>query len=196
RDIAVVHALLLSSGVKANEICRRAQEIRDPPSQMMLDLQHMVKSPLPPIPRCEEHAFAARRLIKNIELSNRQLDDAAEHLANSTVPSLRRKIQAVDEHISLKLTPLVRAAADDADAFSTEITTTCTLAAKQLNDSIDLILRRRRRRLRWARRGGYVVLEWMLLGIMWWVWMIVVVVRLARGIVKGVVVGVRWVFWL
>lgn len=196
RETARVRALLLSSGVKANEIARRAHEVRSVPSKILQDLEKSSNRPLPKVPRSQEHLLAARMLINNIEASNRQLRDAAERFASDTVDKLREQIRAVEEHVTYKLTASVRAAADDADAFSAELTTTHILAVKQLHDSVDILLRRRRRRFRWVRRGGYVLLEWTLLGAMWWVWLIVVLIRLIRGTIGGFIGGVRWLFWM
>ncbi len=196
RDIAQVRALLLSSGVKANEIVRRARAVGEAPLPLLKGLEEISSGPIPSVPRSQEHRLAARILVNNIELTNQKVRDMAEHFSNTTVENLHRQIKAIDERVTHNLTPMVRAAADDADAFSTELTTTHTLSVKQLNDTIDVIIRRRRRRLRWLRRGGYVLLEWTLLGIMWWVWFIVVIIRLIRGISGGMISGMKWFFWL
>ena len=196
RDVARVRALLLSSGVKANEIARRAEEVPEKPAAFLQELGRMFTGPISDVPRSKEHLFAAKILVKDVETNIQRLREEAEYYANTTVKNLHDRIKAIDEHVTYQLTPLVRTSADDADSFSTELTTTHTLAIKQLNDSIDIILRRRRRRLRYVRRIGWAMVEWTLLGIMWIVWMIVVIVRLVRGTVGGAVKGLRWLFWL
>lgn len=196
RDIARVRALLLSSGVKANEIVRRAEEMPSMPSQFLQRLQPLFPDGVPHTPRSQEHIFAGRMLISNIETTTQDLRVAAEQFAHSTVEDLHERLKAVEVYVDHELTPLVRAAADDADNCSTELTTTHTLAVKQLNDSVDSILRKRRRRLRWIRRIGWAALEWTLLTIMWLVWFVVVIIRLMRGIIRGSVASVRWLFWL
>lgn len=196
RDIARIQALLLSSGVKANEIVRRGQEVRESPSALLQSLEQMTKRPLPQVPRSQEHLLAAQISIASIESSNRQLRDDAEHFSTKTIEALHEQIRAIDEHVALKLTPAVRAAADEADDFGTQLTTTYTLAVKELNDSVNVLLRRRGRRFRWMRRAGYVLLEWALLGLMWWVWLVVVIVLLCRGTIRAFVKGVRWLLWL
>lgn len=193
REIAHIRALLLSSGIKAKEICRRANEVRKPSPGF---LENITDKPLPLVPRAQEHVLASRMLIRRIERAHREIEDAKERFAGHTVTELHERIGLVDGRIQNQLTPLVRACADDADAFCTELTTTQTLAVKQLNDSVHQIMRRRRRRLKWIRRAGYVLLEWTLLGIMWWAWLVVVIIRLVRGGVGGIVSGVRWVLWL
>ena len=196
RDIARVKALLLSSGVKANEITRRGQEIRDSPMPLLRQLQKSSTKPLPRVPRSQEHLLAAKMLISRIEAAGHRLRDDAEYFSTTTVDYLHDQIRAIDEHVTYKLSPSVRASADHADAFSTELTTTHTLALRQLNDSIDVLLRRRRRRFRWIRRGGYVLLEWILLGLMWWVWLVVVIIKLVKGTIGGGLRWIRWLFWL
>ena len=195
-DIARVRALLLSSGIKANEIIRRADAIPNAPSQLLQGLSDVVNRSLPTVPLAQEHVVAARLLIAEMENSNRQLHDAEDRFTNITVKELSGKIRVIDKRISDSLSPLVRDSADDADSFSATLTTTHTLAVKQLNDNVDRILRRRRQRSRLLRRGGWAVLEWALLGVMWMVWFVVVIVRLVRGVVTGCVRGVRWLFWL
>ena len=196
RDIARVRALLLSSGVKANEIARRAEEIPEQPSPILLDLIDLFKGSIPEVSRSKEHVIAARILVSTIDTTTQRLRYSAEQFSRKTVESLHDQIKAIDERVTYKLTPLVRDSADDADNLSTELTTTHTLAVKQLNDSIDGILRRRRRRLRWIRRGGWAILEWTLLGIMWMIWFSVVIVRLIRCVASGFVRAVKWFFWL
>ena len=196
RDIARVRALLLSSGMKANEIVRRAHEVCQASSPVLQHISMMSGGRLPPISRSQEHVLAARIYASHIDEDNKQLRDAAERFSNETVDELHRQIKEVDERMTQKLTPLVRTFADEADAFSAQLTTTDTLEVKQLNDAVDAILRRRRRRLRWVRRGGYVLLEWTLLGIMWWVWLIVVIIRLTRGTIRGFFRAVKWLLWL
>ena len=196
RDIARVRALLLSSGVKANEIARRAEEVPEKPAPFLQEVERMFKGPLPQVSRSQEPLLAARILISNIETHTQKLRDDADYFAHTAIEELHDQIKAIDEHVTYKLTPLVRSSADDADEFSAELTTTHTLAIKQLNDSIDIILRRRRRRLRNVRRIGWAMVEWTLLGIMWLVWLVVVIIQLIRGTVRGLIKGLRWLFWL
>ena len=193
REIAHVRALLLSSGIKAKEICRRANEVRAPSPQ---SLQPISDKPLALVPRAQEHVLASRVLVRKIERAHGAIEDAKERFAGRTVTVLHERIRLVDERIRNQFTPLVRACADDADAFGAELTTTQTLAVKQLNDSVTQIMRRRRRRLKWIRRAGYVLLEWTLLGIMWWAWLVVVVIRFIRGGLGGILSAVRWILWL
>ncbi|CAO1596270.1 hypothetical protein XANCAGTX0491_000121 [Xanthoria calcicola] len=200
RDIARVRALLLSSGIKANEIARQADTVDDPPFLPQLREFHRrwgnENKTIPRVPRQQEHLLTAKLIVQEIDSTNQRLREAAETFSEKTVEGLHQEFREVDAYVSHDLVPAVRGSADDADDLSTELTTTQTLAVKRVNDAVELVLRRRRRRLRWVRRGGYVLLEWMLLGIMWAVWMVVVAVRLVRGLVGGVFGIVRWIVWL
>ena len=196
RDIIRTRALLLSSGIKAQEIARRAHETPDYQPPMIQDLERCMKTTLPYVPRSQRHVLAARCFVKNISETNVQIRSAMDSFSNETAPALHDRIKALDQFISADLTPMVRAAADDADALSMELASSYRLSVKRLNDSIDFIVRRKRRRFRWVRRSGWTMLEWLLLGVMWCVWLVVVVVRLVRAVMRGVYKGLRWVLWL
>ena len=196
RDIARVRALMLSSGVKANEITRRSEETPKKPPKLVQDLGNIIDGPLPCVPASQEHVTAARMLIRFIESTNDSLHEAENQFAGATVQNLSRDVGAIEQRINASLSPMVRESADGADALSIEVTTTHTLAVKQIGDRIDLILRRRRQTSRWLRRGGWAMLEWAVLGIMWMVWFIVVIIRIIRGTITGFIGAVRWLLWL
>lgn len=196
KDITRVRAFLLSSGVKADEILRRANEIPAAPSALLREAQSITGFAISPVPRCQEHQLAARLLVKFMDSNNAQLSQAVDQFSHGPLDTFHEQLKLMDSHISTAFTPRVRASADDADALNLELSTAYRLDVKRLNDSIDHILRRKRRRFRWMRRGGYLLLEWMLLGAMWWVWLIVVIVRLATGFVGGLWSLGRWLFCL
>ena len=196
RDIARVRALLLSSGVKASEIVRRFNETPKEPSKLSYKLETVSNIQLPRIPRSQEPIFATRLLTRTIDSNNLQHREAADQFSHKTIDSFHETLKSLEVRISKDLTPLVRAAADDADALSTELSSSYLLNVKRLNDNIDHILRRKRRRFRWIRNGGYLLLEWVLLGVMWGVWFVVVIVRLVLGVVGGFWRFGRWLVWL
>ena len=196
QDIIRVQALLLSSAVKANEIVRHSSEMPDRPLAILQEIQHSSKKPLPRAPRSRQHMLAARLLDQSIEDNNIRVREAANRMSNDNVNELHNRIKALNDCIMSTLTPTVRALADDADLFSSELSTTHRLSVKQVNDNLDLIIRRKRRRFRLVRRGGYLLLEWTLLGLMWWVWLIVVIIRLIRGIIASIFTAVKWFLWL
>ena len=195
-DITRVHALLLSSGVKAREIVRRFSEVPKEPSKLSYKLQANFETQLSRIPRSKEPVFATRLLTRIIDENNLHLRESADQFSHETIESFHDKLKSLQTRISNGLTPLVRAAADDADALSMEISSSYRLNVKRLNDNIDHILRRKRRRFRWVRNGGYLLLEWLLLGVMWGVWFVVVIVRLVLGVAGGMWRFSRWLVWL
>ncbi|KAL8948415.1 MAG: hypothetical protein Q9222_005393, partial [Ikaeria aurantiellina] len=148
RDIARVRALLLSSGIKANEIARQANSIDDPPFLPQLrELHRRWDRPIPKVPRAQEHLLTAKLTVQEIDATNQALRDAAEIFSNDTVEALHQKFRTLDERVTATLIPGARSSADDADALSAELTTDLTLAVKRVNDGVDMILRRRRRRM-------------------------------------------------
>ncbi|KAI4195576.1 MAG: hypothetical protein LQ346_003398 [Caloplaca aetnensis] len=197
RDIARVRALLLSSGIKANEISRQAHAIDDPPFLAPLrELHQRSEKPIQRVPRAQEHLLTAKLTIAEIDSMNQKLRDQAEEFSKDTIDSLHQRFKDLDARVSGTLVPQVRASADDADALSIELTNTHTLSVKRISESVEALLRRRRRRGRWVRRGGWVVVEWTVLGLLWCVWLVVVVLRFVRGVVRAALGTVRWLFWL
>ena len=196
QDITRVQALLLSSAVKANNIVRHASEIPDRPLAVLQEIQRGSHIPVQETPRSREHILAARLLDQSIEDNSTRLREAANRMSITDVNELHDRIKALNDGIMSTLTPTVRALADEADLLSSELSATQRLSVKRVNDDLDLIIRRKRRRFRWVRRGGYLVLEWTLLGLMWWVWLIVVIIRLIRGSIAAIFAAAKWFLWL
>lgn len=202
RDIARTRALLLSSGVKAREINRRANAIHDHPRSFLLDtirLSNPALKDLVPlrVPRKEEHVVAARNVIDSLTLQSASFKEGLERFGTKTTTALHRDLQALDDLVDNQLTPRVRVAADQAGELSMNLATTSTLAVKGLNDIIDGALRRRRRgTIRYIRRAGYTLIEWTVVGLLWAIWLVVTVFRVGLGTVKGVFNAVRWLLFL
>ena len=196
KDISRLRALIRSTDTKAKMILWQAREMSDSQPSASIDSVRSTDLCGLAVPRLRKGIAAAHSLIEDIETKNHALRSAAEKLSHETVGQLHDDIRAIEDRISIKLTSMVRICADGADKLGSELSTSCTLQVKQLNDSIDLIMRRRRRRLRWVQRSGYLLLEWTLLGLMWWVWLVVMVFGIIRGVVRGVYVWTRWLFWL
>ncbi len=194
-EIARLRAWFLSSGVKAQGIVMRARTVEPVPAALLVGVDSD-EAGLLMAPRSKACLVAGRVLAERTARDTQRLRAAAHELAEARAPQLAQRITALHERAAGALAPEVRALADDADALSTELLTAHTLAVQRINDRLDMVVRRRRRRLRWLRRGGYVLLEWVLLGLMWWVWLVVVIVRMLRGAVRGVWTGVRWLLWL
>lgn len=199
REIARVRALLLSSGIKAKEISRRAAELRDlrtDKESAYQDIASLTDQSIQRVPKSQEHRLAARILSDDIQSSARACQASADAFSNTTIAGLLTRIGSMQTRLVDNLTPMTREAADEADEVSKDLVTSQTLKVKSISDKMDKMTRRRRRKFRWVRRGGWVLVEWSLVGVMWGVWFIVMLVRVVMAIVGGVVGGVRWLFWL
>ncbi|KAG6026275.1 hypothetical protein E4U41_001288, partial [Claviceps citrina] len=89
-----------------------------------------------------------------------------------------------------------RRAGDLADETSRDLALGQPLRVKAVVDTMSKMLRRRRRRLRWVRRAVWLTVEWLLVGLMWYVWAMVMILRVLLGMGRGVVGSVRWLLWL
>ncbi|KAL4913440.1 hypothetical protein BDW62DRAFT_192579 [Aspergillus aurantiobrunneus] len=195
QEVERTRALLLSSGIKAREISRRAETVRSPPPEFLLR-SYSPESSIPPVPRLCEHELASRRLLKRIEVFHNSFESSIEHVPMVAFSPLKSRLSTLEDLVNKSLNTRVRAAADEAENLSMQLNTTSTLAVKHLSDTLDHGLRKRHRRLRWLRRTGFVMLEWALVGLLWWVWLIVVAFKLLRKLVHGMASGVRWILWL
>ncbi|XHG00765.1 hypothetical protein AWENTII_004186 [Aspergillus wentii] len=195
REVERPRALLLSSGIKAREITRRAESVRSPPPEFLRSSLGPNTS-IPRVTRLYEFDLAAQSLVQRFEKSHYLFHQSMNRFPTETSSPLKSQLSSLEALVEQSLTPRAQAAAADAEQLSVHLNTTSTLAVKQLSDTLDKGLRRRRRRLRWLRRTGFVMLEWALVGMLWWVWLIVMAFKLLRGVFRGAISGIRWVFWL
>jgi hypothetical protein len=195
-DIARVRALYLSSGIKAHEIVRRFDSIANPPSQFFVNAAKTSNQGIHPVCVKEEFTVAARMLHKTIKDQTASLSKQLTSFRQNQLPGLHDRVADLRIKVDEKFTPLVHSTADEADAFTAALTTQHTLAIKQVNDAIDNVLRRRRRKLIFLQKATFTVLEWIVLGLLWGVWFVVIIIRFFRGIFSGVVGGVKWMLWL
>lgn len=188
KDIAALRAIAQCSLVVSSNINHQRQRTDHPPSKHSTSHAIHVST--------QSQLRASQNLLQEVISQQTTVKSTITTLSQTTLPQIHSSLLDIETNISTTLTPTVRFAGDRADTLSAELSTTRTLEVKKLNDELDLIARRRRRKFRWLRRGLYWSLEWTLLGLMWWAWMIVVCFRLARGIVRGVGVVTRWLLWL
>lgn len=194
-EVERTRTLLLSSGIKAREIARRAHSVREPPPHW-LQSAFGPSTSIPRVARIGEFDVAAQHLLRRFENTQYSFQQSMHHFTTSTSAPLRSQLTELENLVNQSLTPRVRETADDAENLCVQLNTTSTLAVKSLSDALDRGLRKRRRRFRWLRRTGFVVLEWTLVGILWWVWLIVMAFKLVRGVFRGVISGARWILWL
>ena len=199
QKIAYVRTLILSSGVKAATIVARANAPRaELPSYICSALVTAGRNPdsMGAIPRQQEFAVAAQALSSHLQSLMSSFDSSALKFRNETCHNLNAKIDDLRDLVSNHLTHQVHEEGDRADGFVAQLTTTHTLSIKQVNDSVDLMMRKRRQRLRWMRRAGFGVLEWVLVGFMWGIWVVVRAVGLVKGTIGAVVALVKWLLFL
>ncbi|CAJ2499919.1 Uu.00g027720.m01.CDS01 [Anthostomella pinea] len=205
RELGRLRTLILCSGIKAMEISRRANE---PHPLFALDNKTMG------LPWTDTSRFASDEQV-SLSLPQTQLFPATAHILSDgvdrsvenfeaskaeflteTAPTLQSKIDHFHGRIATDLVDMTRRAVDEADEVSRDVVDTQRLKVKSVLDTMDKMLRGRRRRFRWVRRAGWLAVEWVLVGFMWYVWFVVMITRIFLGVGKGVVNVVRWLLWL
>jgi hypothetical protein len=195
-DIARVRALFLCSGVKAKEINRRASAKRSPPPDFLARAAATANRELTSVPRKEEHVLAARILMRELESSTRSLSASTQHFRNKTIRELTEAITELRSKVDSDLMPRIFEGGDVAVRITSEISGQGPLQVKQITDDIDRMMRARRRRMRWLRGLGWMLVEWALVAFMWWLWLVVVLIGSVKK-VFGFGWGVaRWLLWL
>jgi hypothetical protein len=195
-DIARVRALFLCSGVKAKEITRRAHAPRSPTPDFLLRAAATSEVTLYPVSRKEEHVLAARILVKDLESSTKALQISLEGFRDKAIQNLTHQISALQSTVDSDLMPRILESGDQAVRITSEVSGQGPLQVKQITDEIDRMIRARKRRMRWLRGFGWMLVEWALVAVMWCLWLIVVLVSSVKR-VFGVGFGVvRWLLWL
>ncbi|KAL8934580.1 MAG: hypothetical protein Q9211_005150, partial [Gyalolechia sp. 1 TL-2023] len=101
RDIARVRALLLSSGIKANEIARQANTVDDPPFLPQLRaLDQRAQKPTPRVARAQEHLLTAKLIVAEIDSTSQAIRDVAERFSSEVVENLHARFKELDEQVS------------------------------------------------------------------------------------------------
>lgn len=217
RELARLRALILTSGIKAMEIHRRAHEPRQPLSKGSLtkledgarsniagvpwvDIAKIAsKNSLPSdqaIPAVDHYPMASKVLKNSIETSMEQWQASADQFTNHTRPKIEERIWCVRSRIADELSGMTGQAADFADETGKDLALGQLLKVKHVVDLTEKMMRNRRRRFRWVRRGMWSIVEWLLVGFMWYVWLVVTIFRLVLGVGHGIIGGVRWLLWL
>ncbi|KAL1899358.1 hypothetical protein Cpir12675_001474 [Ceratocystis pirilliformis] len=218
-DLARLRTLILSSAIKAREFDRMSSKpqftfvesgaLPNMPSKpsisiarsLIHDVCRLSKTMDSPLAgRCvsiiELHHLAAQTYSQAQASHEAEWQRIAAQFSAQTTVKLHAEIEAVRSLITADLLQFTRRTADEADEASRGMAMSQGLKAKRVEESIEKMLRRKRRRFRWLRRGMWLGLEWVLIGIMWYVWFVVTIMQIVLGVGKGVVRGVRWLFWL
>ncbi|KAI6912157.1 hypothetical protein KC334_g2314 [Hortaea werneckii] len=202
RDLARVKTLLLTSGIKSREIHRHANNPR-PPTEHLPVIQDaltfvgkpdaLLPSPShPPIPIKEEHLHASALLSDTLSHDLQAFTTTLTTFQSGPAQSLSDNLDALLRKASDHLTKTCHDTSDEADAFIVDLTTRRPQEVKRVEDAIEELLRQRRRQFLLFRKVGFKILEWVVLGIMWGVWSVVVLVNSVRRVIGWVLVVVKW----
>jgi len=194
RDLARARALILASGIKAHNLVQRANNTAVPAPRFLAAAAKTASVDTPSVPLKETHLRAAIILSSHLDKSLESLSHARHDYQSTTSQSLHTRQADLKSLVADKLTHTVHNSSDEADAFGVRLTTEQTLRIKQVDDAVDEILRMRRRQFRLIRRTGFKLLEWLVLGIMWWVWFVVVCWNSVKRVILGIVKVLKWLF--
>ncbi|KAJ2905734.1 hypothetical protein MKZ38_004601 [Zalerion maritima] len=216
KEVARSRTLMLSTGIKALEISRRASkkgslvEQADPRAPVGLIQQggsawaeisslaprERQKLVTQAVTQTQIFTLAAQVLSASISCSTNAFHRSANTFLHDTIPALTSQIGDVRERVNDDLSTQVRRLSDDADGLARDLVVGQRMKVKRVNEVMDKMLRNRRRRFRWVRRLGWLMVEWALVGFMWYVWLVVVLVRVVLGIGRGAGRVGRWLLWL
>ncbi|KAF1830421.1 DUF221-domain-containing protein [Decorospora gaudefroyi] len=159
-EIARTRALFLCSGVKAKEITRRAYASRSPAPDFLSRAATTAKAELYPVPRKEEHVLAARILVKDLESSTKALQTSLECFRDKAIQQLTNRISALQSTVDSDLMPRILEGGDQAVRVTSEVSGQGPLQVKQITDEIDRMIRARKRRMRWLRGFGWMLMDY------------------------------------
>ncbi|KAJ9633830.1 hypothetical protein H2204_006615 [Knufia peltigerae] len=202
RDIGRAEALLYSSTVKAREIGRRAEEERPEIPRFYLDTltpadRDLHMSQRQRYKKREYYIMAAKNIMSNLDNHSSAFNEKLNLFSTEVAPRLHMQLQTLEDMIENRMTPQIRTTADHAGELSMKLTTTSTLAVKELNDSIEKAMRNRRRGpIRLLRLLLFAGIEWTVVSLLWLIWAVVSVVRLVTGTFRAVGGVVKWVLWI
>ncbi|KXT04380.1 hypothetical protein AC578_3583 [Pseudocercospora eumusae] len=194
RDIARVRALLLASGIKAHEIYHMGNATRERPLPLIAKAYQSAGKEIQNVPRCEEHLVAARMLSQTLDESTQAFERTLRRFQSETAKRLSTQLEELSNRAADQLTKLVHETSDEADAFNVELTTKQPQDVKRVDDAVEDMFRQRRRQFRLVINTGFKLLEWLLLGIMWGVWFVVVIFNTFRRVLMGIVRVLKWLF--
>ncbi|PNS21780.1 tyrosine-tRNA ligase [Sphaceloma murrayae] len=195
-DVERLKALFLSSGVKACELCRRGETAPRHVPDYLSTAQQKTGAEIDGVVEKDAYRSAGRLWSNAIVSLHQQSETELERFRKHDIPQLRDRIDKLRLLVGEELTNKVQVTADNADAFTIDLTTHQTLAVKSVHDAIDSLLRKRRKKWRLIRRVGFAMLEWLLLAVMWLAWFIYVLFKIVRGALVGVFKVVRWLSFL
>lgn len=203
QDYTRLRGLLASVAVKATNIAAYCEETPNPQSSFLYSAFETTKARDPdvqkslPASRKQEHGIAARHLIGHLNAQSTQFNDHLNHFTASVTVDLQREIQILEDNTESSLFPRLQRLSDEAGALAQKLTTTSTLAVRTVNDEVTEAARMKRRGpFRISRNLWFKLVEWGVVGLLWGIWAVVTIIRIALGIVRGGWAVVAWLLWL
>ncbi|USW48234.1 Putative maintenance of telomere capping protein [Septoria linicola] len=195
RDVARVRALLLASGIEAQELCKLAHTSRQTPLPLIVKAAETAGQELGTLNRKEENVVAGKWLSGMLDGTTSEIEKLLQHFQTGTVRDLSTQLEELSHKAGDQLAKLVHETSDEADAFNVELTTKMPQDVKRMDSTIDSMFRARRKNLKLVVNFGFKLFEWFLLGIMWSVWLTVVVINSVKKIVLFFVRILKWLLW-
>lgn len=218
-EVARLQTMVLSSGIMAMEMSRRANEptklnantsndtsdvlsalgdkVAWPEIAQLVSAEQRNELLAQPVSQADLFPITAHVLGTAIHSSRQRWQSEAESFKHRTRTELiNGRIEQLRQRVGLDLTAMTRTTAEEADEVGGDLVDGQRRKVKAVVDVIDKLLRRRRRRFRWVRRAGWLALEWLLVGFMWYVWFVVMIARIFLGVGKGILRGLAWLLWL
>ncbi|CAK1354495.1 unnamed protein product [Cercospora beticola] len=195
RDIARVRALLLASGIKAQEICHMANSTRERPLPIIVKAAEVAGHTIEPMTRKEENVAAGQWLCGTVDGTIVDLEKLLQRFQGQVVKDLSVRLEALSHKAGDQLTKRVHETSDEADAFNVELTTRMPQDIKRMDNTIDSMFRARRKNFRLLINVSSKLFEWLLLGIMWSIWLIVVVVNSLKKVILALFRFLKWLTW-
>ncbi|PYI06543.1 mitochondrion protein [Aspergillus sclerotiicarbonarius CBS 121057] len=127
REVERTRALLLSSGIKAREITRRADSVRHPPPDFLRRAFDM-EAPIPQVTRLYEYDVAAQGLLGRFEKTHNLFQQSMDNFSGSVSLPLKSQLSRLEDIVNGTISPRVQAATQDAEDLSIQLNTTSTLA--------------------------------------------------------------------
>jgi hypothetical protein len=194
-EVSRLRALLLCSGIKAAELVRRAETPASPPPDFLIEAAMDANVPLNPVPDIKVHRTAADLIITTLDKNSAVIHHSAEAFRATTVADLRTSLTDLRTKVTDRI-ERARLAGDDAVGFGALVTGQKTIEVQQVVIALDKFRRKRGRRLRFIRRVMFGLLEWGVTLFLWWVWLLVSIVKIFWRVFMGGVKVARWALWL
>ncbi|KAM5468125.1 hypothetical protein MferCBS49748_003653 [Microsporum ferrugineum] len=196
RDISRVRTHLLSSGIKAVEICRYAEKPAESCVDSWLNAPVTYNSIAPYIASSEASALASRKSISAFNERTSAYNLLIREFVDSKAPPLKSEIRRLERLVSSTLTPRIRELTTQAETLTSDLGTASTLPVKKLENILNKGLRKRNRRIRSIIKLLSAVFEWLLMGLFWVLWISVMIWKIIRLIGLSTFRCIRWVLWL